>query len=198
MRPTLLVDINLSPEWIPVLQKHGWQAVHWSDIGDPRASDRDTMDWAATHQYVVFTHDLDFGTMLALTHEAGPSVLQVRAENILPDYLEGSVICALNQHESDLSSGALVVVDESRSRFECCRYETAHSRDPPDAGRRPGGRVAQRTGRPAKREFGAGSLGGLRRSRPTPGPATMKSRLRTQVGRFSAGRLIWRSNARRR
>ena len=99
-----------------MLQKHGWQAVHWSDIGDPRASDRDIMDWAATHQYVVFTHDLDFGTMLALTHEAGPSVLQVRAENILPDYLEGSVISALNQHESDLSSGALVVVDESRSR----------------------------------------------------------------------------------
>ena len=116
MRPTLLVDMNLSPEWIPVLKKHGWQAVHWSDIGDPRASDRDIMDWAATHQYVEFTHDLDFGAMLALTHEAGPSVLQVRAENILPSYLESSVISALNQHESDLSSGALVVVDESRSR----------------------------------------------------------------------------------
>ncbi len=116
MRPTLLVDMNLSPEWIPALQKHGWEAVHWSAIGDPRASDRDIMDWAATHQCVVFTHDLDFGTMLALTHEAGPSVLQVRAANILPNYLEGSVISALNQHESDLSSGALVVVDERRSR----------------------------------------------------------------------------------
>ena len=54
--------------------------------------------------------------MLALTHEAGPSVLQVRAENVLPDHLANSVIAALNQHESDLSSGALVVVDESRSR----------------------------------------------------------------------------------
>lgn len=74
------------------------------------------MDWAATHRYVVFTHDLDFGTTLALTHEAGPSVLQVRAENILPDYLESLVISALNQHEADPSSGALVVVDESRSR----------------------------------------------------------------------------------
>ena len=116
MRPKLLVDMNLSPEWVPVLEKQGWQAVHWSIVGDPRASDRDIMNWAVAHQYVVFTHDLDFGTMLALSHDTGPSVLQVRAENILPDYLEGSVITALTQHESDLSSGALVVVDQSRSR----------------------------------------------------------------------------------
>ena len=116
MRPKLLVDMNLSPEWVPVLEKQGWQAVHWSIVGDPRASDRDIMNWAVVHQYVVFTHDLDFGTMLALSHDTGPSVLQVRAENILPDYLEGSVITALTQHESDLSSGDLVVVDQSRSR----------------------------------------------------------------------------------
>lgn len=116
MKPKLLVDMNLSPEWVPVLQKHGWQAVHWSQVGDPRASDRVIMDWAAAREYVVFTHDLDFGTMLALSHEAGPSVLQIRGENILPDHLEGLVIAALRQHEADLSSGALVVVDENRSR----------------------------------------------------------------------------------
>ena len=74
------------------------------------------MDWAVTHQCIAFTHDLDFGTMLALSHEAGPSVLQVRAENILPDYLEDFVVAALIQHETDLSTGALVLVDESRSR----------------------------------------------------------------------------------
>ena len=116
MRPTLLLDMNLSPDWAPVLQEHGWEAIHWSDIGDPRASDRDIMDWAAAHQYVVFTHDLDFGAMLALSHESGPSVFQIRAGNVLPDALEGPVIAALDQHEADLSAGALVVVDESRSR----------------------------------------------------------------------------------
>ena len=99
-----------------VLAKHGWQAIHWSTIGDPRASDKELMDWAVAHQYIVFTHDLDFGTMLALSHEAGPSVLQIRTEDTLPDCLESAVIAALSQHEADLSSGALVVVDESRSR----------------------------------------------------------------------------------
>ena len=116
MRPKLLLDMNLSPEWVPMLQAQGWEAVHWSTVGDPRATDREIMDWAVDNEYVVFTHDLDFGTMLALSHEAGPSVVQVRAENVLPDHLGAAVLAALGQHEADLSSGALVVVDEGRSR----------------------------------------------------------------------------------
>jgi predicted nuclease of predicted toxin-antitoxin system len=112
----LLVDMNLTPQWVPALQKHGFEAAHWSDVGDPRASDKEIMDWAVTNQYVVFTHDMDFGTMLAFSHETGPSVIQIRTDDTMPEHLEGSVLAALNQHESDLSAGALVVVDESRSR----------------------------------------------------------------------------------
>ena len=77
MRPKLVIDMNLSPRWVQALLARGWEAVHWSTVGDPRATDRAIMDWAAANQYAVFTHDLDFGTMLALSHEAGPSVLQV-------------------------------------------------------------------------------------------------------------------------
>ncbi len=116
MKLKLLVDMNLSPEWVSVLAKHGWQAMHWSTVGDPKASDKELMEWAVTQQYIVFTHDLDFGTMLALSHKSGPSVLQIRTEDTLPDSLEAAVIAALSQHEVDLSAGALVVVDESRSR----------------------------------------------------------------------------------
>ncbi len=116
MSVKVLVDMNLSPEWAPVLQRQGWSAVHWSTVGDPRAADRTIMDWAAANGYIVFTHDLDFGTTLALTHATGPSVLQVRGQDVLPDHLEGVVIAALRQQDSDLASGALVVVDESRSR----------------------------------------------------------------------------------
>ena len=86
MRPKLLIDMNLSPEWAPALERYGWEAVHWSDVGDPRSSDKTIMDWAVAYQYVVFTHDLDFGIMLALTHDGGPSVLQLRAVNVLPDH----------------------------------------------------------------------------------------------------------------
>ena len=116
MSVRVLIDMNLSPEWVPVLQRHGWSAVHWSTVGDPRATDRTIMDWAVANGYIVFTHDLDFGTVLALTHATGPSVLQVRAEDVLPDHLGAVVLAALRQHDADLASGALVVVDESRRR----------------------------------------------------------------------------------
>ncbi len=78
MSIAIVVDWNLSPDWVPVLRANGWAAVHWSDIGDPRAADREIMDWASANRHVVFTHDLDFGTALALTHASGPSVIQVR------------------------------------------------------------------------------------------------------------------------
>jgi predicted nuclease of predicted toxin-antitoxin system len=53
--------MNLSPDWVDELSKLGWAAVHWSAIGDPRATDREIMDWARGNAHVVFTHDLDFG-----------------------------------------------------------------------------------------------------------------------------------------
>ena len=66
--------------------------------------------------YVLLTHDLDFGAMLALSHTRGPSVLQVRSKDALPENLASLIVAALKQHADDLSSGALVVVDEARSR----------------------------------------------------------------------------------
>jgi predicted nuclease of predicted toxin-antitoxin system len=113
---TLLIDVNLSPDWADALAAESWDAVHWSSIGDPRATDDVLMGWARENDRVVFTHDLDFGTLLALSHASGPSVVQVRARNVLPDHLSPIVVAALEQHEADLATGAIVVVDESSSR----------------------------------------------------------------------------------
>lgn len=45
------------------------------------------MVWALAKAYVVFTHDLDLGTMLAFLRGRGPMALQVRTEDILPGQL---------------------------------------------------------------------------------------------------------------
>lgn len=116
MTVKLLIDVNLSPKWAPVLTGLGCPAVHWSDIGDPRATDDAIMAWARQNDHAVFTHDLDFGTMLALSGASGPSVLQVRSQDVLPEQLAEVVVAALRQHEADLASGALVVVDPNRAR----------------------------------------------------------------------------------
>ena len=116
MSVQLVVDMNLSAEWVTELAPHGWSATHWSTVGDLRADDSVIMAWALTNGYVVFTHDLDFGAVLALTHATGPSVLQVRGQNVLPEDMAPLVTAALRQHDAALVAGALVVVDEKKSR----------------------------------------------------------------------------------
>src|SRR5688500_13502745 len=112
MSVQLVVDMNLSVDWIGELANHGWSAIHWSAIGDPSADDATIMAWARVNSYVIFTHDLDFGTTLALTHASGPSVLQVRSQNVLPEHLGPIVAAVLRQHDATLAAGALIVVEE--------------------------------------------------------------------------------------
>jgi predicted nuclease of predicted toxin-antitoxin system len=40
----LLIDMNLSPNWVGVFKRNNWEALHWSTVGDPRATDRAIMD----------------------------------------------------------------------------------------------------------------------------------------------------------
>lgn len=42
------------------------------------------MAWARANDRIVFTHDLDFGRLLALAGRVGPSVMQVRTQDVLP------------------------------------------------------------------------------------------------------------------
>ena len=116
MNLRLVVDINLTAEWILELNRHGYSAVHSSTIGDERAEDAVIMSWARDNRHIIFTHDLDFGTLLALTHGSGPSVLQIRGRNVLPEHMGPLVIAALKKHGPELAAGAIVVVDEVRSR----------------------------------------------------------------------------------
>ncbi len=96
--------------------QEGWVATHWSAVGDPRADDRVIMDWARANDCVVFTHDLDFGVLLAHSRADGPSVIQVRIQNVMPQHLKDRMVQVLRQYEPELESGALVTVDESKAR----------------------------------------------------------------------------------
>lgn len=112
----ILLDMNLAPRWRAVLERHGHSCVHWAEVGDPRADDRAIMQWAAEHGYVVITHDLDFGAILAASQASAPSVLQVRTEDLLPEAMESLLIQALAEFAPDLETGALIVVHKDRSR----------------------------------------------------------------------------------
>ena len=40
----IVIDMNLSPQWVDVLMLEGYDCVHWSEIGSPNAPDRGNTD----------------------------------------------------------------------------------------------------------------------------------------------------------
>ena len=112
----ILIDMNLSPDWVGVFRREGWLAAHWSTLGDPRAPDAVIMEWARANGYVVFTHDLDFGTLLAATQADRPSVIQVRIQDVMPARLGNTIVRVLRDQADALLRGALVTIDERRAR----------------------------------------------------------------------------------
>jgi len=109
--------MNLSPRWVDMLATAGLEAAHWSTLGPHSASDAEIMGYARTHDYVVLTSDLDFGTILAATQGDKPSVVQIRADDVNPEVIGSHVVAAVRQVGPDLESGALLTVDPNRARL---------------------------------------------------------------------------------
>jgi predicted nuclease of predicted toxin-antitoxin system len=109
----LLVDMNLTPRWVHELTGAGYEALHWSDAGDPTASDAEICAFAREHEYVVLTNDLDFPQILAHTRQSGPSVVLLRGEPVVPETRGAALLQALEGCASDLARGAIVSLDWS-------------------------------------------------------------------------------------
>lgn len=112
-----VLDMNLTPEWCDVLAFEGWDAVHWSTVGDPTALDNEILAWALSENAIVLTQDLDFGAILAATNADAPSVVFLRTQDAMPDAIATRVIPLLHQYETQLQSGALLILDAARSRI---------------------------------------------------------------------------------
>ena len=113
----LLVDMNLSPRLVATLNEAGFEAVHWSALGPANAPDARIMTFAKANDYVVLTHDLDFSAILAATHGAKPSVVQIRSDNLAPSVIGTRLIETLHEMAAELERGALVSIDPGRTRL---------------------------------------------------------------------------------
>jgi len=119
----LLLDMNLPPRWVQFLSGQGFECIHWSDVGEYTATDRLIMAYAEEHGYTVFTHDLDFGALLAATRARSPSVIQIRTQNVVPEGIGDLVVNAIRQFAEELQRGALITVDPHRSRVRILPFE---------------------------------------------------------------------------
>jgi predicted nuclease of predicted toxin-antitoxin system len=113
----LLIDMNLSPAWADFLVSAGSAAAHWASVGEHHALDTDIMAYAAAWDYVVLTHDLDFGAILAATNGARPSVVRFPAGDLSPDTIGRHLVDALHRMEAELERGALLTIEPGRARM---------------------------------------------------------------------------------
>jgi predicted nuclease of predicted toxin-antitoxin system len=113
----LLVDMNLSPRWSDVLERYGFEAVHWSAVGELNAPDSEIMAWAVANGWVVLTTDMDFSAILAASQGQSPSVVQIRTEDVSPDTVGVRIANAIRQIEADLKEGAILSINDRSARL---------------------------------------------------------------------------------
>lgn len=113
----ILLDMNISPRWVHFFKTNRIEAIHWLDCGAPDAQDCEIMAHAREHDYIVFTHDLDFSTLLATSKDSKPSVIQLRSNDISPEAAGNSILAAIRQMQTQLEAGALLTIDPKRARI---------------------------------------------------------------------------------
>jgi len=113
----VVIDMNLSPSWVGFFSANGVESVHWSNVGSWTAEDSVLLSWARDNGYVVFTHDLDFSTLIALAGSAGPSIVQVRTQDVMPSDIGSVIMVVLREHSEAIERGAIITVVEHASRI---------------------------------------------------------------------------------
>lgn len=113
----LLVDMKLSPSWVAFLLSNDLEADHWSDVGNPTASDEEIMRYAFERDMIVMTNDLDFSAILASGGGTKPSVVQLRTFDLRPSKIDEHAVAAMRQVEDQLAKGAVLTIDMSGVRL---------------------------------------------------------------------------------
>lgn len=113
----LLVDMKLSPSWVAFLLSNDLEADHWSDVGNPTASDEEIMRYAFERDMIVMTNDLDFSAILASGGGTKPSVVQLRTFDLRPSKIDEHAVAAMRQVEDQLAKGAVLTIDMSSVRL---------------------------------------------------------------------------------
>ena len=112
----LIIDMNLSPSWVNFFASKNISSIHWSSVGKATDQDEIIFEYARLNDYIVFTNDLDFGSILAATNATAPSVFQLRSQSLLPNFIGEVVVACLTQYAVYLKEGSLVTLYEQKAK----------------------------------------------------------------------------------
>ena len=113
----LLLDMNIPIKYMDLLTKRGIKTMKWSDIGAPNAGDMEIIAYAQENNFVILTCDLDFSTLLSITHDLKPSIVQIRASFQHPERIADLTVTTLNKYSEELTKGAIISIDLKKSRI---------------------------------------------------------------------------------
>ena len=111
-----LAGMGISPRTVRFLRERGHEATHLSEQGLERLSDADVLAMAREQGFVLLTHDLDFGELVAESGARLPSVITFRLRSMRPENVNRHLQAILEQHGEKLLVGVMVTVTEGRIR----------------------------------------------------------------------------------
>lgn len=113
-----LLDQNVSPALVGLLADADHLAEHVRDLGMREAPDDVVLAAARDADAVLISSDTDFGELLARSNANEPSVILLRRqEGRRASEIASLIVANLQAVADDLTSGAIVVLDDDRVRI---------------------------------------------------------------------------------
>jgi predicted nuclease of predicted toxin-antitoxin system len=112
-----LADMGVSSRVVDWLRSQGHDVAHLRERGLQRLPNGDIFVLAAQEQRILLTFDLDFGEIVAHSPTTTVSVLIFRLKNTRTSHVIKRLNAVLEESSTQLSQGAVVVVEEARHRI---------------------------------------------------------------------------------
>jgi predicted nuclease of predicted toxin-antitoxin system len=112
-----LLDMGVSNSCAKWLANFGHECVHLRNLNLHKLPDDEIIELAKIEGRIILTCDLDFGTLMAASQYALPSVITFRLANLTPASICERLEVILKEiSENDFATGIFVTVNERKYR----------------------------------------------------------------------------------
>ena len=108
--------MGISPRTVDILRSLGHDVVRLNEVSLNQAADSDVIAYGVAENRVILTFDLDYPLLLVLTAEKRTSTVVFRTSSADPDWINSRLQKHLALVETDLTDGAIVIVEDDRVR----------------------------------------------------------------------------------
>ncbi|HEY66393.1 MAG TPA: DUF5615 family PIN-like protein [Caldilineae bacterium] len=119
-----LADMGISPRAVTFLREQGCEAIHLHEEGLDCLEDPAILAKAREEGFILLTHDLDFGELIAASGARLPSVIVFRLRDMRPENVNRYLQRILEEHAEVLMNGAIISVTEGRIRVRPLPLQT--------------------------------------------------------------------------